>query len=211
MLKFGIDVSYANGKLNWESLYHQNPDKCDFVIVRAGYGNNNIDAQARHNLKMLNDLGIPAGVYWFSYAFNEKMAVNEAQRCIDFISKYKIEYPVIFDFEYDSVFYARRQGVTIKKSLASNLVREFCNTVERLGYYAMFYTNLDYKRTMFSEDLFNRYDHWLAYYNSNDKYNAHLTQYTSRGRLTGFYTNFDLNRCDRNYPELIKKAGLNNL
>lgn len=211
MIKYGLDVSYAQGKFDWSTVKKLNPDSINFAIVRAGYGNNNIDAQAKRNFTELNRLGIPAGAYWFSYAYTRKMAANEAKCLLDFVKSYKIEYPLIFDFEYASDDYAKKNGVNLSKSDISELVNEFCQYLERNGYYAMFYTNLDYKRNKFDKALFKRYDHWLAYYGKNNTHEGYMFQHTSTGRLKGHNGNLDLDYTTRDYPTIIKKSGLNNL
>ena len=64
MLK-GIDVSEHQGTIDWNQV----KGNIDFAILRAGYGNNNIDKQFIRNICECNRLGIPVGIYWFSYAY----------------------------------------------------------------------------------------------------------------------------------------------
>ena len=44
----GIDVSRHQGIIDWEDV--MTSDHSDFAIIRAGFGNNNIDAQAERNI-----------------------------------------------------------------------------------------------------------------------------------------------------------------
>ena len=81
------------------------------------------------------------------------MARQEAESCINAISGYEVQYPVCFDFEYASVDYAENQGVNVTKELATSLVDAFCQRVEVLGYFAMYYSNLDFLNRMFRRFL----------------------------------------------------------
>lgn len=206
MLK-GIDVSKHQGTINWEKV---KADGIKFAMLRAGYGKNNIDAQFKRNAKECNRLGIPFGVYWFSYAYTEEMAKKEAEYCLAAIKGYKVEYPVCFDLEYDTVSYAKKNGVTITKALATKFTKAFCGKVETAGYYAMNYANKDYLTNYFDASLLKLYDLWYARYTSkNDRENVGIWQYTSSGKVNGISGNVDMNYSYKDYPSIIKAAGLN--
>ncbi len=66
----GIDVSEHQGAIDWS----QAENEIAFAIIRAGYGQNNIDKQFVNNITECNRRGIPCGVYWFSYARRAEMA-----------------------------------------------------------------------------------------------------------------------------------------
>ena len=68
----------------------------DFVIIRAGFGAGTLDPQFERNITECNRLGIPCGVYWFSYALSPQAAAEEARRCLDEVRPYRLEYPVCF-------------------------------------------------------------------------------------------------------------------
>lgn len=213
MPKKYIDVSTHQGKIDWNKV----KGKVDGVMIRAGYGKNNIDAQFKRNITECNRLGIPCGVYWFSYAYTEAMAKKEAEYCLAAIKPYKVELPVCFDFEYDSVEKAKKNyGVTITKTLATKLVHAFCGVVEKAGYYAMNYTNKDYLSRYF-DDTTLKYDLWLAAWPANPDPNkppredCGIWQYTSKGSIAGITGNVDINAAYKDYPAIIAKAGLNGL
>ena len=203
------------------STFQKTPDfekvkgAVDGVIIRAGYGQNNIDAQFKRNISECNRLGIPCGVYWFSYAYTEEMARKEAEYCLAAIKPYKVELPVCFDFEYDSVDKAAKKGVTITKALATSLVHAFCGTIEAAGYYAMNYTNKDYLSKYF-DDTTLRYDLWLAAWPTKPEYDkppraCGIWQSSSKGRVPGIEGNVDMDYCYKDYPAIIRAAGLNRL
>ena len=141
----GIDISTWQGTPDFSKVKAAG---VQFVIARAGYGQNNIDKQFRRNASECSRLGIPFGVYWFSYALNAEMARQEARDCLEAVKGYRLEYPIFFDLEYDTVRYAKQNGVTITKALATQMVKAFCSEIEAAGYYAANYMNNDYAKNM---------------------------------------------------------------
>ncbi|WP_283677340.1 GH25 family lysozyme, partial [Clostridium perfringens] len=201
MLK-GIDVSEHQGRINWEQV----KDHVDFVMLRAGYGRNNIDKQFIRNIEECNRLCIPVGIYWFSYAWNTEMAKNEARYVLEAIKGYRIDYPISYDLEYDTLNYAKKNGVTIGKRLATDMINTFCSTIEQAGYKAMNYANPDFINNKFYNNEVN-YPLWLAWYGvSEDKakaYNPAMWQYSESGSMAGIGTNsVDMNYC---YEDFLKK------
>ena len=79
-----IDVSAHQGEIDWEKV----KGSVDGVIIRAGYGKNNIDKYFRRNVSECNRLGIPCGAYWFSYAYTPEMAQAEADYLISAVNPY---------------------------------------------------------------------------------------------------------------------------
>lgn len=201
MLK-GIDVSEHQGRINWEQV----KDHVDFVMLRAGYGRNNIDKQFIRNIEECNRLCIPVGIYWFSYAWNTEMARNEARYVLEAIKGYKVDYPISYDLEYDTLNYAKKNGVTIGKRLATDMINTFCSTIEQSGYKAMNYANPDFINNKFYNNEVN-YPLWLAWYGvSEDRakaYNPSMWQYSESGSIPGIGTNsVDMNYC---YEDFLKK------
>lgn len=92
----GIDVSYADGRIDWRRVRE---DRIEFAMVRAGSGDGNIDQEFERNARECNRERIPLGIYWFSYAYTKEMARREAEQCVEIIRRYRVEYPVAFDFE----------------------------------------------------------------------------------------------------------------
>ena len=93
------------------------------------------------------------------------------------------------------------------------MVRAFCSEVEKAGYYAMNYSNLDYLRNMFDPELRKEYDLWFAQYSSaisKDAGQVWLWQHTDKGSVDGITGNVDLNIAYRDYKAIIERAGLNN-
>lgn len=197
----GIDVSEHQGRINWEQV----KDNIDFAMLRAGYGRNNIDKQFIRNIQECNRLNIPVGIYWFSYAWSVEMTRNEAKYVLEAIKPYKVDYPISFDLEYDTLNYAKKNGVTINKRLATDMINAFCSVIEENGYKAMNYANPDFINNKFYNNEVN-YPLWLAWYGvSEDKakaYNHSMWQYSESASISGIGTNsVDMNYC---YEDFLK-------
>ena len=190
----GIDVSKWNGSINWQSV---KASGIDYVIIRAGYGTSTVDPQFKTYIEGAINAGLKIGVYWFSYATSTEKAAIEAQKCLETISPYKnnISYPVFFDFEYDSVNYARKNGINITKDLATNMANTFIDTVKAQGYSTGIYTNRDFSSTYFTEDLMNSNTLWIAQYNSTNTFGKpySMWQFSEKGSVPGISGYVDLN------------------
>lgn len=205
----GIDVSGHQGNIDWRKV---KASGIQFAMLRAGYGANNVDSEFERNAHGCMEEGIPFGVYWFSYAYTPEMARREAEKCISVIREYKVQYPVCYDFEYDSVRYAQQNGVQVTRTLSTRLVEAFCGRVEELGYFAMYYSNLDYLERMFSPGLREKYALWYARYASAPgQTGIGMWQYRDNGRVEGIRGNVDMDIAYEDFARVISEAGLNHL
>ncbi len=207
----GIDVSEYQGTIDWDHV----ADRIDFAMLRAGYGDNNIDKQFIRNITECNRLGIPCGVYWFSYALTPAGAAREAVHCLAAIEPYTVEYPVCFDFEYASVEYAQNAGISVTKALVSDMARAFCGVVEVDAYYAMLYSNPDFLKRYFDTDIAVRYDLWLASWDRNPDFanpplSCGVWQYGTTS-VPGISANVDGDVSYNDYPQILRDLGLNGL
>lgn len=84
------DVSVHNGLIDWDQIQ---ADGVDFVMIRAGYGRNNIDERFVDNASACVRLGILFGVYWFSYGYTAAMADQEAACALEAVQKYRLKCP----------------------------------------------------------------------------------------------------------------------
>ena len=201
----GIDVSWHNGNIKWDQV----KKNIDFAIIRAGYGKNKIDSKAEQNIKGCIANGIPFGLYWFSYALSENMARDEANYVCNLADKYSLKYPICYDWEYDSDNYAKQQGVKITNETRKGFAQAFLAQVEKRGYYAMLYTNIDYLSKGFS-GLITRYDVWLAQWDvSSPSKGCGIWQKTSKGKINGITGNVDIDIAFKNYPSICNKLDEN--
>lgn len=196
----GIDVSKHNGNINWKKV---KDDGIKFVIIRAGFGSSTIDEKFEEYIKGAIKENIDVGIYWFSYAISEEKARLEAIKCMEVIEPYKdkITYPVFYDFEYDSVSYAKKQGVSINKTKATAFAYAFLKEIEKGGYTPGLYTNMDFSNNYFFKSLQRDYDLWIAQYSSRCSYSeSHVMwQYSENGRVSGIEGNVDLDYCYKKY------------
>lgn len=192
----GIDVSQWQGNIDWQKVKGAG---VQFAMLRAGYGRNNLDTKFHRNAQGAAAAGIPVGLYWFSYALNVEMARREAQYAVELAKKYKITWPIAYDLEYDTVSYAAKNGVTITKSLATQMAIAFCEEIKRLGYIPMVYTNLDYLKRYFDRSKLP-YDLWYAQYASTASVaDKEIWQYSSKGSVPGIAGNVDMNHGYKDY------------
>ena len=158
--------------------------------LRMGYGRNNVDQQYAANADACYHLGMSVVLYWFSYAYTAEMAAAEAGYAVAQAGKYWKNCPIAFDFEYDSVNYARKNGVDITKQLATDMAIAFLTHVRDAGYLPVLYGNRDYMRNYFDlgriEAAVGKVYIWYARYNAElseeEREAADIWQYTSGGR-----------------------------
>ena len=163
----GIDVSNHQGNIDWNKVKNAG---ISFVMIRAGYGIGDVDARFKQNIEGASKAGLNVGIYWFSYAHTPDRAAAEADFMLKTIDPYKskINMPVCFDWEYDSDNYVKKTyGITPDKTLVSNMAKAFLIKVEQAGYYASNYTNIDYLKRFYTDEINNRFDIWVAQWASN--------------------------------------------
>ena len=208
----GIDVSKHNGTINWSKVKSSG---IKFAIIRGGFGTDTIDPKFKSNIEGAINAGLDVGVYWFSYATSESKSKVEATKCLEVLKPYKnkIKYPIFFDFEYDSVNYAKKKGVAITKTLASNMAKVFLEAVKREGYNVGLYTNIDFSNNYFTSEVLNTYDVWIAQYRNNCTYSGKYTmwQYSEKGSVSGITGNVDLNYCYKEYAKTTTVKSDNNV
>lgn len=188
--KNGIDVSEWQKEIDWEKVKPQ----IDFAIIRLGLGQTQADAFARQNISECNRLGIPYGLYWFSYAYNVDRAANEAKRALALMEEYgaKPAFGVWFDWEYDSRNNAAKQGIPVSNDLLRTMAATFCDAVRPAGYEAGIYANADYAKNCYGEAFIGTYPLWYAYLAEEPGRDVRLHQYSWSGKIDGISGNVDL-------------------
>ena len=188
-----IDVSVHQGKIDFKKVKAAG---INGVVIRAGYGKGNIDKRFIDNIDGAIAAGIEfIGAYWFSYAYSVDMAKREAQYINEAVGPYKnkLNLGVYFDWEYDSMDYAKKLGVNCSKSLITDMNVAFCKKISELGYKAGYYLNLDYSRNHIDESKLTAYRKWFARYGVTKQDGCYLWQYSSSGKVNGISGNVDMN------------------
>ena len=197
----GIDVSYCQNEVDWDAA--KASGLVDFAILRAGYGRETtqVDTQFERNYAACKRLGIPVGVYWYSYATTAAEAEQEAKVCLQTIRGKQFEYPVAFDIE---------EARSLPQ--ADALCTAFCNALEKQGYYAAIYTFKSALENNIRAAIKSRYDIFLSHVGVQQTSYAGaygLWQYSWTGRIPGISGDVDLDYAYKDYPAIIKAAGLN--
>lgn len=201
-----IDVSEHQGVIDWERV----KSHIAGAMLRAGYGKGNTDKQYLRNVSECNRLKIPCGAYWFSYAYSTEMVAAEAAALLDAVKPYRMELPLAFDLEYESMVYSSMRGVAVAKPLASRMATTFCQSVEDGGYYALLYANPDFLRQYYDATVTERFGVWLAAWGSKKPDDdCQMWQYSNKGRVEGIAGDVDLNEPFLDFPSLIRSARLN--
>lgn len=189
-----IDVSVHQGEIDWKKV---KASGVRGAIIRAGYGKGNVDQKFKANIEGAINAEIEfIGVYWFSYAFTKERAFNEAIYCNETIEKYRdiLNLGVFYDWEYDSMNYAKKNGAFLTRDKITEMNVIFCEQMTKLGYIAGYYLNYDYSRNFIDTKKLSSYRKWFAWYNPTlDEKGCFLWQYSSAGRVDGVAGNVDVN------------------
>lgn len=201
--KSGIDVSQWQGTIDWAKVKPQ----IDFALLRAGYGDtlsypNQIDTQWARNYSECKRLGIPVGVYFYSYATTTAMAEREADSCIALLKGKQFEYPIYYDVEEMSIF---------KTGKTNEIIKAFCDKMEKAGYWVGIYIYRSAAQSYLSETTRNRYAMAIAEYGPKLNYSGQcgVWQNSSTMRYNGISGNVDHDYCYVDYPTQIKARGKN--
>lgn len=184
---FGVDVAYCQGKIDWDKAAKE----IDFAILQCGYGQDRTDQddkQFARNASECERLGIPYGIYLYSYAKNTKAAGGEADHVLRLASGRQMSLPIYYDLEESG----------LASVAAANMVA-FGDKIEAAGYHCGVYSGEYY----YNRNLSNvtRFTKWIARYNSNNGKqgtrpnvsNVVIWQYSSKGRVSGISGNVDVN------------------
>ena len=205
MRKYGIDISYHQGKLDFSILKNE----VDFIILRAAYGTNT-DSRFEEYYRECKKYDIPVGCYLYSYSLNVETAKEEARYLLNLIKDKKFEYPIYIDME-DADGYKEQHGMPSNQEL-NDMCNNFCNIIESNGYYASVYASQYWFETKLTG--IKKYDKWIANWGTNDgtvqkdlSKLCGMLQYTSKKYINGKY--LDGNVAYLDYPTIIKNKGLN--
>lgn len=189
-MKKGIDVSHYQKKIDWAKA----KKVVEFSILKIGEGrySNQKDEYFERNYSECKRLGIPVGVYSYSYAQSVSEAKEEAKRVTEWLQGRDLDLPVYYDMENANM---QKLG----KNQLTEIAIAFCHEIEKAGYWAGIYANLYwYSNLLDTEKLRKMFTLWIAHvdntYNQN-KYDGlyDMFQYSWKGQVDGIIASVDMN------------------
>lgn len=181
--KIIIDVSKHQGNIDWDKA----KSHISGAIIRCGFGDDAYsqdDSCFVRNVEECIRLGIPFGVYIYSYARSVSQAESEARHVIRLVQKYKskLSYPVYLDLE--------EKGT---ETGAVERARVWANALQTNGYNVGIYAN-EYWWNNYLKGL-DEFPKWVAKYSSNkpNVKDTEIWQYSSTGSVDGIKGNVDMN------------------
>lgn len=190
----GIDVSYANGSIDWGSV---RKSCVEFAVIRSTFGSDlpsQIDNQFYQNASGCVKNNIPFGTYHFAYFTDADKARDEADFAIKIANEYK-EYVkfIALDIEEDSERYANRVGANPNWTECALV---FMERVRSAGYVPVLYSNQSWLVNKLDFNKVKGYKLWYAAPGaSSPKYTCAIWQYDWQGQVSGIRGDVDMNMC----------------
>lgn len=198
MLK-GIDISNHQGDIDFHKVKENG---ISFVMIRSSWGWFNEDTMFRTYVNGCESVGLPYGLYHYSYARNLQEAKIEADGIIQLAKSCHPSYPIAIDME-DEDKYKEKNGVSY--DMCVQICEFICKKIEEAGYYAMIYSNLDWLNHKINDQRLDPYDKWVAQWAKVCQYEKEygMWQYTNKEDINGV-GKVDCNYAYKDYPSMIK-------
>ena len=186
----GIDVSNHQGTVDWNKVKAAG---IDFAILKVGPVYGKPDDSFEKNAAECERLGIPYGVYYYSYARSVEDANKEADRTLAWLGGHHPSLPVYYDLEDSYIL----QDPDFSKDKLTQIAQAFCNRMEAVGFKSGIYANLNWLNNYLNSPSLSGYDHWVAQYNWRCDYAGSYSfwQYSSSGNVPGVNGRCDMNYC----------------
>lgn len=194
-----IDVSSWQGDIDWAKA---KADGVEGAIIRLGFGwGNDADTKAQRNINECKRLGIPFGIYWYSYAYDANCARAEGNDVAAKlrqmgVSPNNLKYPVYYDLEKWT--WAGHTPPT-NPNVYSGMADAWYGALQSAGYKNLgVYSYTSYLQGPLNNSNIYAKTRWVAQYGAQMGYNAFGTndrgwQYTSSGRINGISGSVDMN------------------
>ena len=194
-----IDVSEWQGDIDWAKA---KADGVEGVIIRLGYGwGNNADKKAQRNISECKKLGIPFGIYWYSYADTPSIAKEEGTDVVAKLKQFGVNpsdlaYPVYYDLEKWT--WEGHQPPT-DPNVYNNIVNNWYSALQSAGYKNLgVYSYTSYLQGPLKHADIYAKTTWVAQYGARMGFDSFPTnsrgwQYTSSGKVGGIRGNVDMN------------------
>ena len=182
----GIDVSSYQGKIDWEKV---KASGIKFAIIRIGAVYGSTDSYFERNVSECERLGIPYGIYYYTYARTSAEAQRDADRVISWLGSHRPQLPIYYDVEDDWI-----TPPNISTETLNNNITIFCNQIKAAGFTPGVYTNLYWSRNFLTKWTLQTWDIWIAQYNYECNYTGSYSfwQYGSEGSVPGIEGNVDM-------------------
>ena len=205
-----IDVSEWQGDIDWSKA---KADGVEGVIIRLGYGEgNNADKKAQRNISECKRLGIPFGIYWYSYADTPSIAKGEGADVVAKLKQFGVNasdlaYPVYYDLEKWT--WEGHQPPT-DPNVYNDIVNNWYSALQSAGYKNLgVYSYTSYLQGPLKHADIYAKTTWVAQYGARMGFDSFPTdsrgwQYTSSGKVDGISGNVDMNAFgNKEYESLI--------
>ena len=201
-----IDVSRYQGNIDWDKLAGKiGGAMLKTVSTNKSFGGIYIDPTFERNYAECKRLGIPVGVYYYTYAQAAATVQAELAKLHQALEGKTLTLPVAVDVEDNKLKPLSADALT-------DLVIAAADAIESWGLYAMVYTYTYYSQTELNMNRLEAYDLWIADYRGKRPTRKHgMWQYTSTGRLEGIAGNVDISHAYKDYPSIIARTGLTRL
>ena len=197
------DVSRWQGRIDWDTLYRS--DRIDGVMLRVLGSKNGkpySDPQFERNYAACARLGLPVGGYYYTCAVTQRQMEEELAALKTALRGKTFRLPLAIDVEDPRLR-------SLAPAALSALVAQAAARIETWNLYAMVYTYTNFADTALAAQPLAPYDLWLADYRGKRPARRHgMWQYTSRGKLPGISGPVDLSHAYKDYPAVLKAAGL---
>ena len=197
------DVSRWQGRIDWDTLYHSG--RIDGVMLRVLGSKNGkpySDPQFERNYAACARLGLPAGGYYYTCAVTQRQTEEELAALKTALRGKTFQLPLAIDVEDPRLR-------SLAPAKLSALVARAADRIETWNLYAMVYTYTNFADTALAAQPLAPYDLWLADYRGKRPARRHgMWQYTSQGKLPGISGPVDLSHAYKDYPAVLKAAGL---
>ena len=198
MKELCFDISTWQGGINYQAIR----ERVKYCILRAGFSTTKDNQFENH---YANLQGLNLGAYWYSYASSPDEARREARKCLEVINGKKFTMPIYLDIEDPSM-----SG--LGRGTLDAIVRAFGEVIESAGYYFGVYSNLNWYRNIISGSELNRsYDWWIACWSDSAPGGVDYGVWQFTSDYNDFGWRLDANYVVKDYPTIIREAGLNHL
>ncbi|KOA64885.1 hypothetical protein BBM1114_06960 [Bifidobacterium breve MCC 1114] len=194
-----IDVSSWQHTIDWQAVKNAGVEG---AIIRLSYGwGNGFDAQALRSINECKRLGIPFGVYIYSYAYDANTGAAEGSDVVSLLRKAGVNpgdlsYPVYYDLEK---WTWTGHTPPTNPSTYDSIVNAWYGKLKSAGYNNLsVYSYTSYLDSELNSSNIHAKTRWVAQYGATMGYTAFPTndrgwQYTSSGSVNGINGTVDLN------------------